>query len=360
MRVVVVGCGAVGGTLAAHLTRAGVDVTPVTGNLAVADAIARAGLRVVEVDGSRWSVPSARPPLVSLVQRPSAPPFELCLMATKTTALERALAETLPHLGPETPVVCLQNGLPEELAGRVVGPARVLGGVVGFGATMTAPGEYTRTSRGGLQLCRPPGFRVAAARAATIFEQAAPVVMVDDLESVRWSKLAINCATSTLGAIGGERLGVLLRRRHVRRLVLEMWTEIVQVARAAGVRLAQVGGTLDVEKMALTPAERQAAVGSPALAFKHSLLLAVGMKFRRLRSSMLVALERGRPLEIDFLNGEIVRRGGALGVTTPLNARLCAEVAALAARRGQPSMERLRLIYEETVLAETRARLQAA
>jgi 2-dehydropantoate 2-reductase len=360
MRVVVVGCGAIGGTLAAHLTRAGVDVTPVCGNHEVAEALASEGFRVVEHDGARWSVPAARPPLVSLAQRPPGPPFDLCLLATKATTLRDALVDALPHLARETPVVCLQNGLPEEIAAGVVGPARVLGGVVAFGATMATPGEYLRTSRGGLQIGRPAGSTAAAARVATLLEKAGPVSMVEDLAAVRWSKLAINCATSTLGAIGGERLGALLRRRHIRRLVLELWTEVVQVAHAAGVRMAQVGGTLDIERMSLTETERQSALGSPALAFKHSILLAVGMKFRRLRSSMLVALERGRTPEIDFLNGEIVRRGQGLGVPTPVNARLCDAVAALAAGDGQPSMDKLRRIYEETVVADARAPLAAA
>jgi 2-dehydropantoate 2-reductase len=355
MRVVVIGCGAIGGTLTAHLTRAGVDVTPVCGNAEVAEAIAGGGLRTVELDGSRQQVQPARPPLVSLAQRPAGPPFDLCLLAVKSTTLHDALVDAAPHLGPATPVLCLQNGLPEEIAARVVGPARVLGGVVGFGATMTAPGEYLRTSRGGLQIGRPPGSTAAAARAATLLEKAVPVTMVEDLSAVRWSKLAINCATSTLGAVGGERLGGLLRRRHVRRLVLELWAEVVQVARGSGVRMAQVGGTLDVEKLALTPAERHAALGSPALAFKHSILLAVGMKFRRMRSSMLVALERGRMPEIDYLNGEVVSRGLALGVPTPVNTRLCDEVRRIAEGRSSPSMLHLRRLYEELVLGPAAA-----
>ena len=80
--------------------------------------------------------------------------------------------------------------------------------------------------------------------------------LVDDLRPSRWSKLAINCATSTLGAAGGDTLGRLLRHRFVRRLALEVWSELTAVAAKTGVRMAKVAGTLDIARLALTEAER--------------------------------------------------------------------------------------------------------
>src|SRR4029077_10002754 len=121
----------------------------------------------------------------------------------------------------------------------------------------------------------------------------------------------------------------LLSHRPIRRLGLEIFAEVAEVARHEGVKLAPVGGTLDIDKIAITDAERQLSFGSPSLAYKHSILLAVGLKYRRMRSSMLYALERGRPPEIDFLNGEIVRRALAHGVATPVNAALVTLVRAI-------------------------------
>ena len=349
-RIVVVGVGGIGGVLAARLARAGVDVLPVTGNAEISAAIAENGMRVVELDGSSWSVAPPRPARVAL--EPGDGPFDLCLLATKATTMEDALVKVVPHLAPGAAVVTLQNGLPEEIAARVVGVERVAGCVVGFGATMTAPGVYTRTSRGGLQLGKLDGGP-SLEPIAELLGRIEETSVTAELAGVRWSKLAINCATSTLGAIGGLRLGPLLRRRFVRRLVLELWTEIAAVARASGVRLALVGGTLDVEKLALTDRERSAALGSPALTWKHTILVGVGVKYRRMRSSMLIAIERGRIPEIDFLNGEVVRRGAALGVATPVNARLCTAVAAIVAGRERPAIDHLRQVYDETVGAQT-------
>jgi 2-dehydropantoate 2-reductase len=350
MRILVVGCGGIGGIVAAKLTRAGVDVVPVTGNAEIAAAIAQHGYIVTDLDGERLVVPASSPPLVHA----EGGPYDLCLLVTKATTMRDALAQALPTLSPTAPVVCLQNGLPEEIAAEQVSAERVVGCVVGWGGSMTAPGEYVRTSKGGLQLGGPRAAEVGAVLAGI----GDPVDLSADLPGVRWSKLAINCATSTVGAISGARLGTLLAQRFVRRLVLEIWTEVAAVARAEGVKLAPVGGTLDIARMALTPSERRLVLGSPALAWKHSILLAVGMKYRRMRSSMLIALERGRRPEIDFLNGEVVRRAALLGLTAPVNARLCHAIDEIAAGREVSSSEHLRRVFDE--LAGERGKRAAA
>ncbi len=345
-KIVVVGCGGVGGVMAARLTRAGHDVTAVTGNRAIAEAIATHGYRVTEFDGETWSQPASSPPRVELA--PGDGPFDVCIVATKSTTLATALRSVHPLLTAGAPVLVCQNGLPENIAAEVVGEQHVLGCVVVWGASMSEPGAYLRTSRGSFKLGQPFAASPDPMPVSRLLEAIAPVEIESDLLAARWSKLAINCATSTLGAIGGEKLGPLLRRRFVRRLVLELWTEIVEVARAAGVRPASVAG-VSLTRMALSTAERQLSLGSPGLAGKHAVLMAVGMKYRRMRSSMLIAIERGRTPEIDYLNGEVVRRGAALGVATPVNARLVRAVMDICSGLERPSVQHLRLVYDEVM-----------
>jgi 2-dehydropantoate 2-reductase len=124
-------------------------------------------------------------------------------------------------------------------------------------------------------------------------------------------------------------------------------TEVVQVARASGVRLEKVSGTLDLDWIALTDAERHVA-GSPGLFAKHALLLAVGARFRRLRSSMLTAIERGRPPAVDFLNGEVSTRGEKFGIPTPINTAVREQVLEIARGKARPSIELSRAFYEKT------------
>jgi 2-dehydropantoate 2-reductase len=352
MKVAVIGCGGIGGVIAANLTRAGVDVTPVVGNRAIADAIETHGLRVRELDGEEWSQPAARRPVLVLDENEG--PYDLAIVATQSTTLDAALTAALPHLMPEAPVVTCQNGLPEERARALAGD-RVIGCVVGWGASMVEPGLYQRTSRGSLTLGRPPGGSADPEPIGAMLDCASPVALVEDLAGVRWSKLAINCVTTTLGAIGGAPLGRLLTHRPIRRLALEVFAEVADVARRSGVKVQPVGGTLEIDKIAITDAERALSFGSPSLAYKHSVLLAVGLKYRRMRSSMLYALERGRPPEIDFLNGEIVRRGAELGAHTPVNAALVEAVRQIAAGRAKSSLGALKALHDDVVLERARS-----
>jgi 2-dehydropantoate 2-reductase len=138
-----------------------------------------------------------------------------------------------------------------------------------------------------------------------------------------------------------------MQQRMVRRLALELMTEVVEVARAEKVKLEKVSGTLDLEWMALSPEERRL-TGSPGLLARHSMLLAVGFRYRRLKSSMLGALERGRPPAVEFLNGEVVERGQQHGISTPVNASVRELVWAIARKEAAPGIPLIRELFEKT------------
>src|SRR5690606_5355229 len=179
-------------------------------------------------------------------------------------------------------------------------------------------------------------------------EAIGPVTLTDNLMGARWSKLAINCAISALGTVAGDRLGPLMRKRFVRRLALEVMSEVTAVAHAEGVVLEKVSGTLDLDWLELTAAEREAKLGSPGLLAKHTLLLAVGTRYRRLRSSMLNAIERGREPAVDFPNGEVVARAERHGLGAPVNAALAATIKKIAADKERSSHDTLRRLFEAT------------
>ena len=344
MRFLVVGCGGIGGIVAAHLFEQGQDVTALTTNPLIADAINGFGFRL----RGEQSPGTVRGRAVQALPSGTAP-FDIVLLATQPPQVEEAARTALPLLAADGAMVCLQNGLCEERIVAIAGAERVLGAIVTWGATMVEPGVYDRTSSGGFVLGRLDGSADARIEPLSMaLEAIGPTSVTDNLAGARWSKLAINCAISSLGTIGGDRLGVLMRHRFVRRLALEIMTEAVLVARAQGVRLEKVAGTIDLDWIALTEADRQATVGSSSLFAKHALLLAVGARYRRLRSSMLAAIERGRPPAVDFLNGEVTTRGAALGIATPLNSAVREQVLAIAARKARPSIDLLRSFWQRT------------
>ena len=343
-RILVVGCGGIGGTVAASLTYAGHDVTPLTKNELIADAINTYGFRT-RGEQSLGDVPARA---VHELGK-DVGPFDYVLLCTQPPQVEDAARSVVDRLAENGAMVVFQNGLCEPRIAEIAGSHRVIGGIIAWGASMIEPGIYDRTSSGGFTLGRiegPPDERVRELE--MLLEVMGPVVVTDNLMGARWSKLAINCAISSMGAIGGDRLGVLLRKRFVRRLALEIMSETVEVARAENVRLEKVSGTVDLDWIALTEDERAAALGSPGLFAKHALLLAVGTRYRRLRSSMLNAIERGRPAGVEFLNGEIVEHGKRHGIGTPINAAVMDEVTRIVAGKSRPSHDTLAALFQRT------------
>ena len=341
-RILLMGCGGIGGVMAANLLERGADLTCVAHNPEIASAVERNGIEVRH-EGSPKRVPAR-----AFVDIPAgAGPFDFALLATQPPQVVDAARAALPYLRPEGALVCLQNGLCEERVQAVAGPDRTIGAIVAWGASMLSPGVYERTSEGGFMIGRLDGR--GDERFWALREILAPIgetQVTHNLRGARWSKLAINCCISSLGTIGGERLGALVGHRFVRRLGLEIMTEAVAVARVRDVVLEKVSGTIDLDWVALTPADVRN--GSPSLMVKHALLLAVGAKFRRLRSSMLAAIERGREPAVDFLNGEVVTRADESGIPVPLNRRVQEVIHAIARRDLRPGLSLLRRLYEET------------
>jgi 2-dehydropantoate 2-reductase len=341
-RVLLIGAGGIGGVIGALVLQTCPDLTVLTSNRLIGAALRDRGFRLRGDAAGRGGKPHA-----VLSEMPTTGDYDFVLLAVQPPQVEAAAKSALPALSPRGKLVCFQNGLCEERVARIAGVERVVGGVVAWGASMVEPGLYDRTSAGGFSLgVLPAGDPSRLEELARLLEAVGPVTITRNLAGVRWSKLAINCAVSTLGTLGGERLGALLRVRFVRRLALEVLTEAVTVAAAEGVALEKVAGTVDLTWLALRDDERQRS--SMSLATKHTLMLAVGARYRRMRSSMLAALERGREPAVDFLNGEVVERAARHGLAVPVNTRARELVWAVARGERDSSRQLLRELWDST------------
>lgn len=223
--------------------------------------------------------------------------YDFILLCTRTVDLETALAPAAPLLAPDGAVVCLQNGLPEERAAKIVGADRVLGAVIGWSASkgeITGGGEFVV---GGTS---PRGHE-----AAELLRRVFPVRETDNLEGARWSKLAMNCAMSTLGAVSGLSLGELASRRNLRKIALRVVREVVEAAEARGVRLEAVAGVRPDLLVRAFPL-----VG-------HAAIWLAARKRPAQRTGMIARLEQGKPAGVEDLNALI---------DAPLNRKLVAMV----------------------------------
>jgi 2-dehydropantoate 2-reductase len=333
MRIALLGAGSIGVPVAAHLLRRGADVTVFTGNAEIAQAIRTRGLELRGLGGD-WAQP-ARPRLAP--ERDDGP-FDVALLAMKTNRLDDAVHLVLPHLTPNGFVVCLQNGVPEPRAARIAGSDRVVGGVVGWGASMEAPGRSTLTSTGRIVFGEMEGPASSRVRAlAELFQSSGlNAATTDNLPGVRWSKLAINCTITSLGALCGTPIGVMVQRRELREVAFTVMSEVADVAQAEKVRLEKVAGTFHLSSL-YVPATGGTNVARALL--RHAILRAVGVKFRRMRSGISRSLERGRRPEIDALNVFVVERAAAHGLAAPMNAAIAAAVEELANAHRTPSVD---------------------
>ena len=282
MQVAVVGAGAVGCYYGGLLLRAGHDVTFI-GRQPHVDAINAHGLLL---DTKTFN---SRLPAKAATDTTALPSPDLVLVCVKSADTEQAGRSLSGRLRPDTSVLSLQNGVDNapRLA-AVIGHA-VLPVVVYVGSEMAGPGHVRHHGGGDLAI----GASAASEALAQTLEAAGiRTTISDDIDVTLWSKLIINCAFNALSAVADISYGPMLEVAGTRDVVTRAVQEATMVARACGV-----------------------SIGDDLLAH----ILNIPSMMPNQKSSTAQDLARGKPSEIDFLNGYVVRKGAELGIATPTN-----------------------------------------
>lgn len=260
-------------------------------------ALQQRGVTLVLPDGTRHTYP---------VQASShAREFsgaKTAIVLVKAWQTERAAAQLFDCLAVGGLALTLQNGLGNrETLVEKLNSERVAYGVITTGATLLGPGEVRWAGEGQITLGDHPrlGPLGAALQSAgfTVSTEA-------NVNSVAWSKLAINAAINPLTAILGVPNGELLTRPSARELAAALATEVAAVANAKDVPLSFADPVAAAEDIARRTATNL--------------------------SSMLQDVRRGAPTEIDAICGAVVRAGRETGVPTPVNETMWKLVKALA------------------------------
>jgi 2-dehydropantoate 2-reductase len=231
----------------------------------------------------------------------------VCVKAGATPDAGAALAAVLK---PGAVVLSLQNGLANAETLRHLLPLQVvLPGMVAFNVVPTAPGSFHQATAGGLAAQDHPVLRLwqAAFAAAGL-----PLGLHADLAPVQWGKLLLNLGNA-INALSGLPLLAMLQQRDYRRCMALAQREALQLMRARGIAPAR-----------LTPLP---AAWVPALLeLPNALFVRLARRMLEVdpqaRSSMADDLDKGRPSEVDWLNGEVVRLAEMGQGRAPINARL--------------------------------------
>jgi len=293
MHFTIIGAGAVGGFYAAMLARAGVDVSVIARGPHL-EAIRRDGLRIQS---------AAVGDVTAAVRAESDPArigaVDVVILAVKTYSNSGALPLIRPLLGPDTTVLTLQNGVDsaEEVA-AVAGETRTIAGATYIATGVEAPGlirhtgSYRRIVMG--ECFGPPAAEVSerVRRIAGAMSMAdIQLETVPDARVALWEKFIYLAPFAAVTASARRPIGPIWADADGRETFLGSVAETEAVARATGIAIAA-----DIRERT----ERHTATLPPDV-----------------RSSMLIDLTQGKPLELDSLPGSVVRRGGALGVPTP-------------------------------------------
>jgi len=282
MKIAVMGAGAVGSYYGAMLARAGHAVTLI-GRPALVQAVRAAGLLLesAHFTGRVMLEADSRPAAVAGAG--------LVLVCVKSGDTATAASQIAAHVDPEAVVLSLQNGVDNaDTLGQVLGRP-VVPAVVYVATDVPTPGHVRHHGRGELVI----GPSESSERIAALLREAAiPTTVSAQVRDALWAKLVINCVYNALSAISQLPYGELVRGQGVLAVMRDVYGECVAVARADGVQLP---GDLWSEVMAI--AEHMAGQ----------------------RSSTAQDLRRGKPSEIDYLNGTIVRLGRQAGIATPVN-----------------------------------------
>jgi 2-dehydropantoate 2-reductase len=296
MQVAVIGAGAVGCYYGGLLLRAGHDVTFI-GRQPHVDAINAHGL-LLDTKSFKDHLLARAATDTSVLAAP-----DLVLVCVKSADTETAGRSLAGHLRPDTAVLSLQNGVDNaQRLSAVIGHA-VIPVVVYVGSEMAGPGHVRHHGGGDLSI----GRSAASNALAEMFQAAGiGITIADDIDKTLWSKLIINCAFNALSAVANISYGPMLEVEGTRDVVTRAVQEAISVARACGVAI-------------------------PDDLLAHILNIPAIMPNQM--SSTAQDLARGKPSEIDFLNGHVVRKGAELGIATPTNQAL--QVMVKLAQRGK-------------------------
>ena len=290
MRIAVMGAGSVGGYLGGMLARDGHDVSLIVRGPHLV-AIREQGLRVVR-DNEEFIVEcdaTGNPGDVGEV--------ELALLTVKTYQNSVAIPAMTPMVGPETVLLCLQNGIDSYTAAAgAFGQPRVMPGAVYIEAGLDGPGvvrqagDVVRVVFG-----EPDGSLSQRGRniADAFNDCGVPAELTADIRAGLWAKFLFIATMAGVTSLARQTLAELMPRPEWREVVVGCLREVEAAGRASGVNFP-----LDIHATTLAYIENNLA---------------------DLHASMHTDVMAGRPLELEALNGAVIRAGRAGGVPTPIN-----------------------------------------
>lgn len=320
------GAGSIGCYVGGAIAAAEASEVVFVGRPRLREEITEHGLRVKDLAGEPRQVPGS----IRFETDPNVlADVDVVLVSVKSAQTEEVAATLSSIVRNETVVASLQNGLRNaEMLRGPLADRTVLAGIVGYNVVSRGEGLFHRTMDGPLVL-EASSNPIAVRLFDTIRSSGLELETQADMAPHQWTKLFVNL-NNAVSALSDAPTTQILLSPGYRKIVAAIIDEGLAVARACGVRPAKLRGV----PVSFMP--KVLRMPTPIVRLVTGAQMKVDADAR---SSMWEDLNRRRPTEVDFLNGEIVRRAEGAGVDAPLNRRVVELVhEAEASGSGSPAL----------------------
>ncbi len=307
MKIAIIGAGAIGGLIAGYLKIKGEDVSLV-GHADAVEAIEKGGLRIqglrgnfsIEIDVSRQINSQA----------------QLIILATKTQDIEAALKENQNFSRSATTILTTQNGVAaDNIVAKYAPKENIVSSIVMFGATSLEPGKIVHNFEGSWiisGLFKENGAKVV--QISHVLRKIFPVIVTEDFKGMKYLKIFVN-ANNCLPAILGGSMQEVFSDLEVSRISIAIWKEGIEIINKAGINLISLPDfPLErITKLTSLPTLQAASIFSGIM---------TNLSKEPLYGSILQSIKRGKPSEIDYINGEFINLAQEHNLSAPLNKKL--------------------------------------
>lgn len=334
LRIAIVGAGAIGCRIAAHLATQGTSTTLFDSWEEHVVALNRNGLTFDDLSTSKTIPVQA----FHYSELPSQS-FDNVFLAVRSDQTAAALPIVVALLAEDGYVVSAQNGLNEDAIAEAVGAHRTLGCSLVLGARLLGPG-HVQALKG------PDTLKIGELNGSTTprLEQLTQLLsacgtahITDNLLGYRWMKLVLNSIGNPLLLLSGQTAEVLHADEAARRVMIALTREVLSTAKLAGIQ---------PEPILERSAEQWLADGALDDPDLHSQLMMHGQLLGPRRLSMVADFEARGRTEVEHINGYVIRKAAQHHRAAPLNTEVVRLVKALEAKEITPHPEALRSLKD--------------
>jgi len=306
MKIAVIGAGAIGNLVAGYLKLKGQDVFLIGRN----DTVGVIKEKGLQISGVRRNFNIS----IDVSERLSRD-SDLVILATKTQDVEAAIKENLSFVEGAA-ILTTQNGIQaENIVAKYISKENVISSIVMFGATYLEPGKVVHNFEGNWIMGRMFGENDGhITKVSEVLNKAFPTVVAENIQGMKYLKIFVN-ANNCIPAILGRSMQEAFSDIDISRISIAIWQEGLDIISPSGI---------DLVSLPDFPLERLIKLTSMPITEAARIFSGIMTNLSKepLYGSILQSIKRGKPSEIDYINGEFVRLAKDNNLASPLNKKL--------------------------------------